>query len=303
MSDTNISIQPAPQVGVTVTEESIEVNVSAAPVVNIEIDEAAGPQGPPGPTGPTGPEGPQGEQGEQGDPGTPGEIMMRTKQIAFIEPVPGSSTTTLVGIAASASGTPSSPTLANTNYFTSKRRFVYTSLATAGSLAGNRANNVHLLRGTSGVEGGYYFVGRFGLVTTISTMRFFVGITAGNANITGTVASQVNIVGITFDFAVSNNLQLVHNDGSGTATLVDLGVNFPANTTGTDVYELVLDAPSNGAAINYTVRRLNTGDVVTGSITTDLPDGSVMSQYQFWANNAGTGAVAFALFKMYVETP
>ena len=45
-----------------------------------------------------------------------------------------------------------------------------------------------------------------------------------------TVASMLNVIGVGSD-AADANLQVFHNDGSGTCTKVDLGANFPANRT------------------------------------------------------------------------
>lgn len=71
------------------------------------------------------------------------------------------------------------------------------------------------------------------------------------------------------------NIQLIHNDRSGLATKIDLGVNFPANTSNTDTYlaEFFIDHPNDKGYARLT--RMNTGDT-TGpiEITSNLFDPS-----------------------------
>ena len=69
--------------------------------------------------------------------------------------------------------------------------------------------------------------------------------------------------------STSNNVHVIHNDGSGTATAIDLGASFPSNTIATDFYIFI--AETVGSDIVYSVTRINTGDTATGTITTDLP--------------------------------
>jgi hypothetical protein len=66
-----------------------------------------------------------------------------------------------------------------------------------------------------------------------------------------------------------------HNDGTGTCTKVDLGVNFPANRTAgaslTTVYSIELYNDSGSTNVKYCVKNKETGSVAMGTIATNLP--------------------------------
>ena len=108
--------------------------------------------------------------------------------------------------------------------------------------------------------------------------RQFCGLATGlsllNISSTVTVQSKTNIIGIGSD-AADTNLQIFHN-GTGTATKIDLGSNFPANKTGavtnSEVYQLELYNAFGSTDVKYRVRKLSTGIEVIGTITTNLPN-------------------------------
>jgi hypothetical protein len=86
---------------------------------------------------------------------------------------------------------------------------------------------------------------------------------------------MLNIIGVGSD-ASDTNLQVFHNDGSGTCTKVDLGVNFPSNRTAgaalTTTYSIELyNANGNTTDIIYKVTNNETGAKVEGTINTNLP--------------------------------
>ena len=89
-----------------------------------------------------------------------------------------------------------------------------------------------------------------------------------------TVESQVNIIGLGSD-AADSNLQIFHNDATGTATKIDLGSTFPANKTGAvangEVYTLELFNDYLSTSVKYRVTKVSTGEQTTGTITTNLP--------------------------------
>ena len=108
--------------------------------------------------------------------------------------------------------------------------------------------------------------------------RQFYGMTASTSSLglssTVTVESLTNIIGIGSD-ATDSNLQLFHNDATGTATKIDLGSDFPANRTSgavaTDFFVFELYNPFNSNTVYYKVMSLENNLIVEGSITTDLP--------------------------------
>jgi hypothetical protein len=91
---------------------------------------------------------------------------------------------------------------------------------------------------------------------------------------TTTVESLTNIIGMGSD-ATDTNLQIFHNDGSGTATKINLGASFPANKTGAvangEAYQLELYNVFGSTSVKYRVRKLSDGTEVMGTISTNLP--------------------------------
>lgn len=110
----------------------------------------------------------------------------------------------------------------------------------------------------------------------VSTTRFFLGLHTQFGGFANTDPSAyTNVIGIGYDSADAN-LQLIHNDGTGTATKVDLGPSLPRSSAfNTDVYRLELSCAPGASSVSYVVRRLNNPVTVSGTITTDLPLGTV----------------------------
>ena len=195
--------------------------------------------------------------------------------------------------------------VAATNFFTAMRRSGVTTSTTAPTLAGMRSSATANLyfRGSAANQGGFYVVGRVGVATNVATKRMFAGMNTSFAAPTNVEPSSVaNILGIGCD-AADTTLQVVHNDASGTATKINLGANYPCNTSGVDMYEYRLFSRPNGTEIYYSVSRLNTTDFVEGTLTTDIPASTTMLNNQIWISNNGTAAAAsLDIASFYVET-
>ena len=124
----------------------------------------------------------------------------------------------------------------------------------------------------------------------VANARFFVGIINKFAPIGNTNPStNFNLIGVGADSG-DTNIQVIHNDQSGVATKIDLGVNFPANTQNVDTYlsQTFFDIPNAKAYIRLV--RLNTGHEVITEITTNLPamSGGLDLAPVFWRNNGTT---------------
>lgn len=193
------------------------------------------------------------------------------------------------GLVVTANGAATSRTKAVTNLFTQTDRTGYNSTATINVSSGFRTGAT-VWRGNGAGLGGFFCVFRFGVAAFNSTeSKLFVGLSATTGSIANTVVSTLlNTIGITCDYgAGQTTLYLTTNDGSGTATQTNLGANFPANTTNTDLYELVLYSAVNGSSIGYVVNRLNTSDTVSGTLTTDIPVSNQLLAAHF---NLSTGS-------------
>jgi hypothetical protein len=217
----------------------------------------------------------------------------------------GSTTIALLGLLNTATGTATARSLAATSLFTSLRRVGFVSAATAGSSAGTRHGSNMVWRGNAAGLGGFTYVAAFGIAdaAAVADARMFVGVSGSTAAIGNVNPSTLaNIVGIGADNG-QTTLRIMHNDGAGTATAIDLGANFPANTLSTDCYELTLHAPPNGSSVEYIVKRVNTGHEARGAISTDLPSSTTFLSPQIWRNNGATAlAVGIDVGMQYVET-
>lgn len=111
-----------------------------------------------------------------------------------------------------------------------------------------------------------------------------------------------NCVGVC-KLSTSNNLHVIVNDGTGTATTFDLGADYPANGS-TSAYEVTIYCDPNSATIDVTVRRIGTGFIEGITLSTDLPVSTTLMGIQLWrCNNATALAVGLDLISLYVETP
>lgn len=208
-----------------------------------------------------------------------------------------------VGMGISDTGTFANTSPTSTNLFTSIARGRYTSAGTTGASCGTRGTQPICWRGNAAGLGGFKYRCTFGMVTTVATQRIFMGLVSGTAAI-GNVdpSSLTDMVGIGADSG-DTTFQIMVNDNAGTATRTDLGANFPVSGNSTDLYELNLYAQPNGSDIGYQVKRLNTGNVASGTLSANLPTSTAFLVPHFRANNNSTASLtAFDLMGFYLET-
>lgn len=141
-------------------------------------------------------------------------------------------------------------------------------------------NNIHR------VAQGFRFVGTFiitdrssgGTEWFVPNARQFCGLVSGttllNISSTNTLESRTNIIGIGSD-PTDVNMQIFHNDSTGTATKIDLGANFPANKTGAvlnnEGFRLELFNEFGSIDIKYRVTKISNNFQTTGTINTNIP--------------------------------
>jgi hypothetical protein len=184
--------------------------------------------------------------------------------------------TILGGITVGTTASTIARSVSSTNYaFKQIRKGFYGSVVSAGRYTGIRGSALLFYLG-----GGFRYVCDFYISDTAfgSGCRQFYGMAGQTTDLTYSdsilVSSLVNIIGVGSD-ASDTNLQVFHNDGTGTATKVDLGVDFPANRTAgtalTTVYSIELFNDSNSTDVRYLVKNKETGGIAMGTITTNLP--------------------------------
>lgn len=203
-----------------------------------------------------------------------------------------------------------SKAVATTNLFTRLKRTGVISTTTAGTLGSLYQTVAQYTIGNGSGLGGFTYVARFGTsdAATVAGAREFVGMSSSVAAPTSVEPSTLtNSIGIGHG-ASDTNLKLYYG-GSAAQTPIDLGANFPANTLSTDMYELILYAPTNSNnTVGYKVTRLNTGNVAEGTFTaatpgTQLPAATTLLAPRFWrTNNATALAVGLDVASLYIET-
>ena len=199
-------------------------------------------------------------------------------------------------LANSESGTPTTRNVASTSLFTSMRRIGYVTAASGSSVAGTRHNNQQFWRGNAAGLGGFIACFRFGFSTAnTGNKQAFIGLRASSAAISGNTnpSSLTNIIGFGID-ATQTTLRWMVNDGSGTATATNLGANFPSNTTNADMYDARIFATPNGGTVYYWIKNLSTGNITSGSSSSDLPSTTTFLCPVLWIGN-GADATAVGI--------
>lgn len=227
--------------------------------------------------------------------------------VCFVFPYGNATTLSSNRMTLTATGTATAASVAVTNLHTMMKRLDYLVTApTTSAVAGWRYNQACFALGNDAKIGGFHYVCRWGPATGVSTStnRAFVGMRGSTSAPTDVQPSSLtNIVGMAWD-AADSNIQIMHNDGSGTATKVDLGGSFPVPTTDrAHVYEIVLFSAPNSGVVSYQVTDLVTDATTSGTISTDLPSGSTLLTPLGYMSVGGTSSViGAALMGLYIET-
>lgn len=182
-------------------------------------------------------------------------------------------------------------------------RVVHASGGSANSYGGCNTQTAAFWLGNAASLGGFRVEVEFGVETTQTTLKAVVGLVpSASLNIAASEPSAIlNCVFMGAD-AGDTNMQIMHNDGSGTCTKVDLGASFP-KTAGV-LYRLVLEATANSSTVDYTVTRLDSSATATGTVTSDLPSSTTQMNLQWVFGNGATAADASGAFiRALAETP
>ncbi len=198
-------------------------------------------------------------------------------------------------------GTSAVGTLATTTLLSSMPRYTLTTAAGANSQAGANGSFIYWLGNAAGL-GGFRVELDIGVVTTQTTMRIVAGLAYNGGSVISVAAdpsAATNCVFLGCDGG-DTNMQIMHNDGSGTCTKIDLGASFPK--TNNVVYRVVLTAAANATTIDYAVTRFDTAASATGTISTDVPSNAQFMVAQVrWGNGSTASAAAGAFFRYLGE--
>ena len=184
--------------------------------------------------------------------------------------------TTSGGVTMSTSASTLAQSVASTNYATKQVRLrYYASVVSTGRYTGTRGSALLWYIG-----GGFRFVCDVHISDSAygSGCRQFYGMQGSTADLTYSntvlVESLINCIGVGSE-STDTNLQVFYNDGTGTCSKIDLGIDFPANRTSVDamttVYSIEIYNPNGNNTVYYKVINKETGATARGNLTTDLP--------------------------------
>jgi len=234
--------------------------------------------------------------------------FLGSNRVGMFLPNGNSGTSTSFGIGYSTTGSSTTANVATTNRFTRMRGIEYlvTTAATTAVAGFRGASNQWTVGASTAGDGGFFSVFRWGPATGVATAttRAFCGMRSATAPSDLQPSSLTNIVGMGWD-AADTNIQMMHNDGSGTATKIDLGASFPVPTVNrTSVYEVALfSPPGTTQSVGYHVTDLVSGAEASGTITTDLPTNSTLIAPHLYMSVGGTSSViGVKIFGHYIET-
>jgi hypothetical protein len=220
-----------------------------------------------------------------------------------------STTVTVFGFTGASTGTATAANVATTNLHATMKRLEY--LATTASttaVVGWRGSALqYSLGGASVGLGGFHQILRWAPATGVATTthRAFAGLRGSvSAPTDVNPSSLTNICGMGYD-AADTNIQFMYNDGSSTASKVDLGASFPKPATDRSVaYEIAMFAPPGTTqSLSYEVINLATGAVATGTVTTDLPSTTqLLAPWSMMGVGGTSSVIGIAIMGLYIET-
>lgn len=196
----------------------------------------------------------------------------------------------------------STPQLNSSSLLAATHRLSLTSAATANSGVDFSLSAFSLMRGAAPGHGGFVIKTAFAVTSAVATQRFWIATNTygGSLAYTSTLPASGNVIGIGFDAALHSNYQLMH--GGGALTYVDLGSNFPINNPSA-IIDVDFRCPPNGSAITYLVKDRNSGLSTSGTLSSNLPNGSaVMCLRSFMANGGTAAAVSYDLLPTYYSS-
>lgn len=193
------------------------------------------------------------------------------------------------GIAAPTfTGTATTAAWAATSVFTRTTRVAAEDTAASTSaVAGIRATDADWF-----LQTGYYIRLRWAahLGQTVSTGRAFAGmIQATGAPTDVDPSGLTNLIGMGWDDD-DTNVQIMRNDGSGSATKTDLGSSFPVpSANDTNVYQLEIFATPGASNIYFRIENVTTGVATTANANSNFPGTTTqLCGYHIYSSVGGT---------------
>lgn len=191
----------------------------------------------------------------------------------------------------------------STNLRTSVTGSRVATTSSAGNNATIAAANQCFWTGNAAELGGFLVSVTFGLDTVNAGMRFAAGLAPSALDFGSSQPSATASMVFVGCDAADSNLQVMHNDASGTATKIDLGSNFPGKTANA-VYKATFFCAPNTTTIYYRVDRVDSPFTATGSFSSDIPSNTTFLDVRICISNAAVATiVALHVMTVYGETP
>ncbi len=241
-----------------------------------------------------------------GPPETFVQPSFHSRAIGSIRPV-GNNSVSALGMGTLAVGTATEGTISTTNRHRQMLRTEYlVTTPSTTAVASLYQSRISLLRGGATGCGGFFSSSKWGPATGVATttMRGFFGLRAVITAPTDVEpSSQTNIIGMGWD-AADANVQIMHNDGSGTATKIDLGASWPVPTTDrTAVYQIDIYCEPNASTIFCRVVNLVNNLEVTAALTSDIPSATTALGFRGYTSVGGTSSVVgISIMNVYQES-
>lgn len=237
------------------------------------------------------------------------QVGLSGNSVFLVAPASGTTAPTVVGGTLTTAATMSlQQTFASANPWQATARKRFQTSTTAGNLSGMRTAYTQWFRGNAAGFGGFFFRARLGQNINLNGAQAFVGLCASTAALgtgAGSVAALLNMCGMGYDTtdASTGNWFFYRNDGTGTATKVDLGATNAARNT-THGYDLIMFMAPNSSELFVRIVNLHSGAVVLDtSYATDLPAVNTGMAFKAEVNNGAVAAAAnLEIAKVYIET-
>lgn len=228
--------------------------------------------------------------------------LISERRIGCMSPQSGTAYSTW-GVTLTPQGQITTPVLTSTDFKSQSLRTAFETNNPAGSVAGIYTPNAEIWRGNAAGLGGFEVTIAFGIEVMGVANRLFAGLSTfsgASVNLDPTTDTTQSRVGVGIN-SNTGNFKIVHGAGGVAPTIIDLGSNFPVNSS--YLYSLTLYSPPNGSYIGYRVRNRSTGVDVSGQLTTNIPNNTTFLTVRAWiTNNATAGRLMMSIARLYIET-
>jgi len=234
------------------------------------------------------------------------QVGLHGNAVFMVAPASGTSAPTAWGGTLTTAATMSvQQTIASSSPWLATWRKRFQTSTTAGNATGMRTAYTQWFRGSATGFGGFFFRAQLGANINLNGGQKFVGLCASTGALAGEPSALINMCGMGYDAADSSagSWFFMRNDGTGTATKVDLGANALRSNI-THGYDLIMYMAPGGSVLFVRIVNIHSGvTVLDTNYTTDLPAANTGMAFKAEVRN---GAVAAAdnveVAKVYIET-